>query len=313
MYTYGRVRRLDGIGTKELWIIVALSVVALYYVWDEWIEPDAQAEVIPNKKEVLVRYSFTLSNRSDQAIEQVNFSTFAPIESTPFQSLDSIEATAPFKHTFDELGNQTLTFMVNGLPPFGQKIITVTARLTMWTSPGVAYASPVDTSSTEKLAANEQPLANVLEALSENSPLEDRLQWAKAANKWVHTNMDDVGYTSEDRGPRYALKELKGDCTEFMHAFLSIVSTNNITAFGVAGFRIQGNSAILKASDYHNWAFFQSEPDTSAWHLADPHGDVFDEQTEKYVAFNALNAFGSERNNSQRFFIHDPRIAAEMN
>lgn len=132
----------------------------------------------------------------------------------------------------------------------------------------------------------------------------------KAANAWVYQNLEDVGYVSEDRGALFALTERKGDCTEFMHALVALARTRQIPSLAVAGFRVQGQNAILKAVDYHNWALFKAD---DAWRLADPHGNVFEEEQGNYVAFRLLKTQTGHKENSQRFFIHDPRVTVSMN
>lgn len=303
-----------GKSSKAAWLSACLLAIGLAIAFFKEFDSDSRVvlEAGPSQKDIIVRYGFTLRNRSDQSLTEVSFKTFAPIQSTPFQSLKALEATLPFEREFDESGNQTLSFLIKEIPPFGQKIVTITVHLKMWSNPGVEYSINAIESDSTRMAKGEPALARVLDQLPELSATEGRLDWIRSAHQWVHTNMKDIGYVSEDRGPRYALQELKGDCTEFMHAFLSIARAEKIPALGVAGFRVSGTNAILEATDYHNWALFQSEHG-SGWHLSDPHGDVFNLQTQNYVAFRFLDTSVFKEQNSQRFFGYDPRIEVVMN
>lgn len=260
-----------------------------------------------------MRYGFTLKNTTNQTLHNISFSTFAPVPSTAFQAVGSIEASEPFTKRPDELGNQTLVFEVPELAPYGLQVITISARLTMLSQPGVLFAAPGSESSEPLLDQGAEYVAEILGELQASEAQKDELERAVSIHDWVHQNLHDVGYVSRDRGARYALTERKGDCTEFMHAALGLFRASDIHALGVAGFRVNGSGAVLSAADYHNWTMFSDENNPERWHLSDPHGDVFNTAESQYVAFRILKSDGIEIRNSQRFFSYDPRVKVEMN
>lgn len=257
-----------------------------------------------------VRYSFTISNVSDELVSNVTFSTFAPLQETPFQRLERIESNERFVTTTDELGNQQLRFVIDGIPPYGQRTIVVKAALTLWSSgrPGVTtLPEQASISVSDDLGRELARITPQIDALSGQS---SALTWVRSANEWVHNNLVDTGYLAEDRGAYYALTRQEGDCTEFMHALVAILRARNTQALPVAGFRVNGQSSVLKAMDFHNWA---SVKIGQQWHVADPFNNVFNDDSENYIVFRQLTGASGHAEHSSRFFEHDPRVKVAMN
>jgi len=279
--------------------------------------PDQIAQVNPDESpdRKLVRYSFTLVNQSDEAVENVIFRAFAPVKDTHYQSVDLIQSSENFQLRRDALGNQELEYLIESLPPYGQKVITVSVELSVWNIPrnikGEPFLSLLRQEGLVPLV--DETHVGVESALTEVRRLtiaDEPFAWMKAANSWVYQSIDDVGYVSRDRGALFALTERKGDCTEFMHALVALARIQQIPSLPVAGFRIDGGGAILKAMDYHNWVMFEAD---GKWRVADPHADVFERQQDAYVVFRLLPANSGPGENSQRFFVHDPRVTVSMN
>lgn len=306
----GRLDRKRGLSVA---VVILLGCVAGAWALIAWNDRPGMAPAEPTASDVIVRYGFTLKNTTNQTLHNVSFSTFAPVPKTAFQTLENIEASRPFTKRSDELGNQTLDFEVPELPPFGQQVVTITARLTMWSQPGVLFAAPSSESSEPLVDQGADYVEQILGELSASDTQEEGLERALSVHQWVNQNLRDVGYVSRDRGARYALMERKGDCTEFMHAALGLFRASGFPAIGVAGFRVNGRGTVLSAADYHNWTIFNDESSPAQWHLSDPHGDVFNTDESQYVAFRILKTGSSEITNSQRFFSYDPRVVVEMN
>ncbi|SNB56928.1 Transglutaminase-like enzyme, putative cysteine protease [Marinobacter sp. es.042] len=294
-------------------VVILLGCVAAVWALIEWDDRSGLAPAEPTASDVLVRYGFTLKNTTNQSLHNVSFSTFAPVPKTAFQTLQSIEASRPFTKHSDDLGNQTLSFEVPELPPYGQHVVTIKARLTMWSQPGIQFAAPSSESSDPLVEQGVDFVERILVELEASGTQLEGIEPALSIHQWVHQNLRDVGYVSRDRGARYALTERKGDCTEFMHAALGLFRASGLQALGIAGFRVNGRGAVLSAADYHNWTIFKGKGKPDHWHLSDPHGDVFNANESQYVAFRILKTGSSEITNSQRFFSYDPRVVVEMN
>jgi transglutaminase-like putative cysteine protease len=291
-------------------VIVTLLLLASTFIFISQAPDEERSSGVPTKK--LMRYSFTLANQTGEVAENVVFRVFAPVESTPFQKVESIESSQPFERRKDSVGNLELEFQIDSLPPHGQKVITVSAEMSMWDAPRTDFISPelAQLGAIPLAAETNKHVQRALNEIESSTSKDSPVAWLKTANSWVYQAFEDVGYVSRDRGALFALSERKGDCTEFMHALVALSRAQQIPSLAVAGFRIDGGNAILKAMDYHNWVMFEAD---GGWGVADPHANIFIEDQGNYVAFRLLKAQTGSTENSQRFFIHDPRVTVAMN
>lgn len=286
----------------SLVVAIVLAACATAY----WVLQPSKEPLTPVIQERMIRYSFTLENQTNQALEQVAFKAFAPVSTTPFQNVERIETSIPHHVESDDLGNQTLIFDIDAFPPYGQKTISISVWLKTANLP--AFESPLNhvTALDPLVDADDQHLMEAIKRIGND---DDEIQWLRSANQWVYTTLEDVGYVTEDRGAQYALQEKKGDCTEFAHALMALARFKEIPSMFVAGFPVQGGNSILQASDYHNWVMVNAE---DRWRVADPHAGGFEAGQERYVAFRFLPSEPSSEMNSQRFFSYDSRIRVRM-
>ena len=95
-----------------------------------------------------------------------------------------------------------------------------------------------------------------------------------------------------------------------MYLFVALARALGVPARGVGGFVVDGD-AVLKSSNYHNWAEFHAD---GAWRLADPHRKVFADQRSRYIAMRII---GEQEHgpmgNSHRFLAEDERLEVRMN
>lgn len=291
-------------------LIVVAVLVSFAFLLVGQVPADSPSAGTPTKK--LVRYSFTLTNQTGVVVEDAIFRAFAPVQSTPFQHVDTIESSHSFELHQDPLGNKELEFRLKSLPPHGQKVITITAEVSMWSRPqiDVPFSELIQSDGTPLIGKSARHVTAALTEIEGTTPPATHLAWLKAANSWIYRTFEDVGYVSRDRGAAFALSEQKGDCTEFMHALVALSRAREIPVLPVAGFRIDGSSAVLEAMDYHNWVMFEAD---GKWGVADPHGNTFDEAQDNYIAFRLLQTKDGQTENSQRFFTHDSRVTVAMN
>jgi len=161
----------------------------------------------------------------------------------------------------DNIGNQILHFAFEGIPPHGIKIVTIAANLMLSDKANPiqidnvpAYIEPqkyieADHAEIKKLAAD----------LNASTPMKT----AQKTFQWVSKNTNYAGYIKNDRGALYALRQKKGDCTEFMYLFVALCRANRIPARPIGEY-ICRNNCILKPSGYHNWAEFY---DAGSWYI----------------------------------------------
>ncbi len=228
-----------------------------------------------------IQYSFTLQNKSNSLLEKAEFWTYAPVKQTSTQRSVKIEVSHPYDLIEDELGNQILHFTFENLPPYASKIITITADLEL---SDTSNLTPVDSQpflEAEKFIEADNP---DIKKLSEKFRSSTPAQTSENIFRWVSENIKYTGYLKDERGALYALKNREGDCTEFTDLFVALSRANNIPARSIGGY-VYGKNAILKASDYHNWAEFY---DNGVWKIADPQKKVFIKDQSNYIAMRII-------------------------
>jgi transglutaminase-like putative cysteine protease len=193
-----------------------------------------------------------------------------------------LEASYPYNLIVDDLGNQVLYFKFDNLPPYVTKVISITANLRL---SDTANATPMDDphsflQSEKYLESNDSELSQFAKKFKGSS----QLKTAEAIFRWVSENIEYTGYESDIRGALYALKNKRGDCTEFMYLFTALCRANSIPARGIGGY-VLDDDTLLKPNMYHNWAEFYIE---GVWSIADPQKKVFMQADSHYIAMQVI-------------------------
>lgn len=233
-----------------------------------------------------IQYSYSIKNKTNRAIRNARFWTFAPVKKTPIQKCDEVDASYPFDLIVDDSGNQVMSFVFREIPPFGTKIISIKAVLSMSDFPNCSGEEKKNFLAPEKYVESTAP-----EVVETGKLLDDKTD-VKTSEKifnWVANNIHYVGFESEERGALAALKSGEGDCTEFMRLFVALCRTNGIPARSIGGYICRKNN-IITPVDYHNWAEFYIG---GTWHTADPQKKVFMENIENYIAMQIINESSS--------------------
>jgi transglutaminase-like putative cysteine protease len=270
----------------------------------ENLHPSVTALTIPRQ----VQYRFILQNKTAQIIKNAEFWTYAPVKQTAHQFCKQIKSSHPYQLTTDSLGNQVLYFAVDGIPPFGNKIISITAELMLAEKAAhVEFENIQGYIESEKYIETNHPDIQKLAATLKASTA---LETARNAFQWTANNIQYAGYVARDRGALYALKHKKGDCTEFMYLFIALCRANGIPARPIGGY-ICRNNCILRPSGYHNWAEFF---DAGTWNSVDPQNKVFRERSSDYIAMRIIgDTAGNPMGNHHRFRYKGEGLEVRMN
>jgi transglutaminase-like putative cysteine protease len=231
-----------------------------------------------------VRYSFTVQNTTNRLLKQADFWTYGPVKQTSTQLCVNLEATDPYQliSDSDEFGNQILHFSLQNLPPYSTRIITIKADLRLTDTP-----NPSSVKDLERYLQPERGLESddpEISVQAEELKQADDLKTAESIFHWVGDYLQYTGYSAKDRGALFALKQKKGDCTEFMSLFVALCRAVGVPARAIGGYVCTENT-ILKPSAYHNWAEFYQD---GAWKLADPQKKVFMEKPSHYIATRVI-------------------------
>jgi transglutaminase-like putative cysteine protease len=237
-----------------------------------------------------------LRNTTGKVIPKAQLWTYAPVPQTSHQWVEKVIASQTFTTSRDTLGNAILEFQFDNFPPYATKIVSITVDLKMAQS-----AHPMMESAPERFLRAESYIeVNDTSITEAATPLrrDTLLASSRTSYEWVSHYVVSETYIPEDRGALYALKNRKGDCTEFAYLLTALNRANHIPARAMGGYVFKGN-AIVNASDYHNWTEFYHE---GAWHIADAQQKNFLQNQIDYVAFRVIAADnGGPLNNSHRF------------
>ncbi len=267
---------------QKPFVIIAIIILGISAVWIYQSSRKGDLEKAYNQPR-LVRYAFTVTNTTNQLIKSAELKVRAPVLRTPSQKCGEITASQTFETLKDKVGNQVLRFTLADLPPFGSRIITVSVDLMM-------AQAPVRTDLDERsvwLAAEPFVEADDTEIKAEAQKLTAGDPQAVAAkiNAWTADHITYAGYVANERGARYAFKNRKGDCTEYMDLFVALSRAASIPARGLGGF-ICPESANLTPAGYHNWAEFY---DGKTWQPADPQNRMFMTKARDYVVMRIIS------------------------
>lgn len=294
---------------KRVWVALLLGSMLITFVLPLFVdygEGDHHAATA-RASNILIRYSFLLKNTSNAVVKEVRFRAFAPIRSTPFQEVESIRSNVGFAIDDGASGNRSLDFQLDAIPPFGQRVINVTAELKIWRyqRPGLTFGNGI---SGRLMPMDNPTLRAVLAEIENNHPGAEGAQWADAAQAWLHEHITQTSYHAENRGAMYALSSLQGDCTEMMSAFIALAQTKQLPVLGAVGFPISSDSVRLRSEDLHNWAYLK---DGGNWYAADSFNHKSLYTPGRYVAFAVLES-RKDLLGKRRFSVSDSRIKAVM-
>ncbi|HUT69837.1 MAG TPA: transglutaminase domain-containing protein [Desulfatiglandales bacterium] len=245
----------------------------------EWLGSQKVSYTIPRH----IQYGFTLQNKTNRLVKEAEFWTYAPVKQTPTQQCVHLEASHPFQVISDDLGNQILQFTFKNLPPYATKIITIEADLLLSDRPNPMQVKDLSAYlRAEKYCESDNPeISRVAKELKGSKPVVT----AENIFRWVAGNMEYTGYLRNSRGALYALRDKKGDCTEFMYLFAALCRANNIPARCIGGY-ICPENAVLKPNGLHNWVELR---DNGVWNIADPQRNVFMQDPSHYIAMQVIS------------------------
>jgi transglutaminase-like putative cysteine protease len=255
-----------------------------------------------------IQYSYTLQNKTNRVIEKAEFWAHAPVKQTATQRCQDLTANHSFKILTDDAGNQVLHFTFENLAPYASRIVTIKANLMVsrLANPIAAEPDSFDLNPESKIESDHPAIRLAAAGLRKS----DASSTIKAVFHWVADHVQYSGYAAKDRGALYALKQKKGDCTEYMDLFVALCRANGLPARRIGGYLCPEN-AVLKARDYHNWGEFYED---GTWQIADPQTKKLMQNQDEYIAMRIIRASGDNPLGTfNRFRVKGEGLKARMN
>jgi transglutaminase/protease-like cytokinesis protein 3 len=291
---------------KKISILIGFLIVVMIVLYLQWFRLFKNEPKVSSVK--ILHYKYILSNTTNRSIRNVEFYTYAPAKKTAFQRCIKIETSIPNRVVSDSLNNQVLQFKFSRFPPYGNKIISISAVVEMFDRPAAAKLSESEKwLASEKWVESEDPL--IVEKMM-TLKKRDCKKTIDALYHFVSGHISYSGYLRNERGARYALVHRKGDCTEYTDLFTALCRAGGIPAKRVGGYICRQADCRLAGNRYHNWAQVLIE---KKWHVVDPQNRVFNEHPSDYIVMKII---GTHEDRSipefHRFKISGDGIVAKM-
>ena len=186
----------------------------------------------------------------------------APLSRTGTQALVSLDSSWPFER-HDEWGGHTLLrWMTPALPPHGLRALTLDAVVGLSRPPRAEALEPGAWLQPERFMESDDPaIAALALTLRRDSPRATVV----AVYDWVRSQLEYAGYVADDLGAAQALRERRGDCTEYAYLVVALCRALGLPSRAVGGF-VVSHDAAPRSTEYHNWAEVHLE---GAWRLVD--------------------------------------------
>jgi transglutaminase-like putative cysteine protease len=270
--------------------IFVLAGVALLLIFVGQEEPQVSSEDQPNEVHYpitkRIRYRLEVRNMHPQAVQNATVKVLAPLPLTATQQRQTLEADQPYKLERDPVGNEWLVFDIEVLAPLGRKLITITSALGMAEDPQ-SQQFPAET--LERYLSAERHIESDAPLVQERAVGLKQPEVHATADR-VYQNVRETlrysGPVSEPRGARYALREERGDCTEYAYLFTALMRANGVPARPVRGF-VYPHDALLDPADLHDWSEYHHE---GIWYLADPLKGALRSETASYIAMRWVDS-----------------------
>lgn len=287
--------------------VVIICIVAGYYslFFDNYIFAESNKKNYVNKN---IQYSFTIQNTTNHLISKANFWVYAPVKNNSIQENIFLTSSHPYELIIDKQNNQILHFTFSNIAPFASSVVSINAKLMMHNISSIdKHASLKSYLMPDKYIESD---SDEIKKLAQSLKGKTLNETAVRTFRWVATNIKYEGYSSYDRGALYALKEKKGDCSEFAYLFVALCRANGIPARVVGGY-ICSENAILSADKYHNWAEVYLD---KTWQIADAQKNVYLRDQANYIALRIIdNSNKNPMGDYHRFRLEGDGIKVKMN
>ena len=186
----------------------------------------------------------------------------APLSRTGTQALVSLDSSWPFERQDEWGGHTLLRWMTPALPPHGLRALTLNAVVGLGRAPRAEALEPGAWLRPERFMESDDPaIAALALTLRRDSPRATVV----AVYDWVRSQLEYAGYVADDLGAAQALRERRGDCTEYAYLVVALCRALGLPARAVGGF-VVSHDAAPRSTEYHNWAEVHLE---GAWRLVD--------------------------------------------
>lgn len=283
------------------YFFLTIVLVLSYFLIANILFKEEDEEVSSIEK--TLRFTFTLKNNSSDHIPLTYMISNLPLTIKNRQEISSIDSETSFEIIGDQYIDPQIKLEISNFSPHSTKIINLLIKINKSAEPYKSLGlNDIYLKSEKYIETSSLSVTTISETIGNKNTSFLTYQWLKK-------NIENTGYTKDNRGAEFALKNLAGDCTEHMYAFMAIARNKGIPARGFSGFYSSRDVTIAAASLYHNWAEFH---DGNVWIIADSNKQIFDNEYQNYIAYRLIGGEDENSHFTSRFISLDSRISVEF-
>ncbi|MCL2876589.1 MAG: transglutaminase-like domain-containing protein [Betaproteobacteria bacterium] len=248
-----------------------------------------------------LRFNLNMTNPGPVELTAQRLWMYLPVQRNAWFRLSGIETSLPHEIQIDPLGHTILFASVERLAAYARRSASLIVTLERVSMPMPAVQDPQDWMAPERYIESDDS-----EIIMAASTLKADSMAATVRNiyHFVAAHLQYAGYIAEDLGAAYALRQRRGDCTEYACLVVALCRAAGIAARMVEGF-VTDRSFAPRPMDYHDWAEVLVD---GHWRVVDAQKGALFERESQYIPFRyyrdkTLNGVGSA---------HRYRVEGEM-
>jgi hypothetical protein len=252
-----------------------------------------------------VHWEYSVRNSTNLSLHNVEIFSFLPLPKTWQQSLDGVVGNHPVEMRQAKSGRAIGRIDVATIPPYGQRMLRLTAELSM----AAGFDNPESSPSEDYLSS--EPMIESdhedIRQLAQTLLRDDTLETAEAIYDWLVTEIAYSGFDPVDRGALYALIHGRGDCSEYGALAVALARAIGLPARLVSGY-VMPDDGRLEVHAFHSWAEIRVD---NRWLIIDAQDRIFDPRPTHYLATH-YGIQSSPSNPWTRFYSPETAVVIEM-
>lgn len=240
--------------------------------------------------ELQLRFNLGMNNPGSLDLAVQRLWMYLPVRRNAWWTLDAVETSLRHELQSDPLGHAILFVSIDELGAYARRTASLMISLKRAGAPMPAPRDAQDWLAPERyIESDHEAIAAQARALK--SATDEGT--VRNIHGFVAASVDYAGYAPEDFGALYALRQRRGDCSEYACLVVALCRAAGIPARMVEGY-VTDRSFAPKPMDFHDWAEVLVD---GQWRIVDAQKGALLEKEVQYIAFRyyrdkALNGVG---------------------
>jgi hypothetical protein len=256
---------------------------------------------LADEAQLQLRFNLNMVNRGAAELAPQRLWMYLPVRQNDWWSLEAAETDLGHALQTDALGHTILFVETQALSGYARRSAALAVKLKRTPVRVPARVNAVEWLLPERYIESGNDMI-AAQALALKAATEK--ETVRNIYDFVTSHLVYAGYVPEDLGALYALKQRRGDCSEYACLVVALCRASGIAARMVEGY-VTDRSFAPKPMDFHDWAEVAMD---GRWRVVDAQKGTFVEREVQYIPFRyyrdkALNGVG---------LAHRYRVEGEM-